>query len=84
MILNFLDKIDFSRISELLLYDTRSPLLFNTGLFLILFVFFLGVYRAMRSRSRLRMIFVIAFSLYFYYKSSSWCCFILLCVCISD
>lgn len=84
MILNFLDNIDFSRISDLLLYDSRSPLLFNTGLFLILFVFFLGVYRAMRSRSRLRMIFVIAFSLYFYYKSSSWCCFILLGVCISD
>ena len=84
MILNFLDKIDFSRISDLLLYDSRSPLLFNTGLFLILFVFFLGVYRAMRSRSRLRMIFVIAFSLYFYYKSSAECCFILLGVCLSD
>ena len=72
------------RLREIMQYDAGSPLLFNTGLFLILFTVFLCVYRAMRGHSRLRMVFVILFSLYFYYKSSAWCCFILLGICISD
>lgn len=78
------DNSFFSRLHDTLLYDAGSPLLFNTGLFLILFVLFLCVYRAMRGHSRLRMVFVILFSLYFYYKSSAWCCFILLGICVSD
>lgn len=79
-----LNDIDFSRLGDLLLYDAKSPLLFNTGLFLVLFVLFLCIYRMMRSHSRLRMVFVILFSLYFYYKSSAWCCLILLGVCLFD
>lgn len=73
-----------NRTWELLKYDPQSPLLFNTGLFLILFVFFLLLYRLLRGHDRLRMIFVILFSLYFYYKSSAEYCFILLGVCVSD
>lgn len=76
--------INFERLRSLLLYDADSPLLFNTGLFLVLFILFMAIYRAMRGHSRLRMIFVILFSLYFYYKSSAWCCFILLGICLSD
>ena len=83
-VVDFLHHLDFSKLSGLLLYDAKSPLLFNTGLFLALFVLFLCIYRAMRGHGRLRMIFVILFSLYFYYKSSAWCCFILLGICISD
>lgn len=73
-----------NRTRDLLKYDPQSPLLFNTGLFLILFVFFLLLYRLLRGHDRLRMIFVILFSLYFYYKSSAEYCFILLGVCVSD
>lgn len=76
--------IDISRLPEILSYDVSSPLLFNSGLFLVLFILFLLVYHALRRHSRLRMIFVIAFSLYFYYKSSGWCTLILAGVCISD
>lgn len=68
----------------MLLYDAHQPLLFNTGLFLLLFAAFLCVYRLLRHHATLKKLFIIAFSLYFYYKSSAECCFILLGVCVSD
>lgn len=71
-------------IKKLLLYDPESPLLFNTGLFLVLFVLFLAGYSLLARFQRTKMVFVILFSLYFYYKSSAECCFILLGVCVSD
>ena len=82
--MNIFDYINVESLKNLLLYDPRQPLLFNTGLFLILFVLFLCVYRALRFHNVLKKIFVIAFSVYFYYKSSAECCFILLGVCLSD
>lgn len=75
---------DISLLSDLLAYQKESPLLFNTGLFLLLFVGFLMIYQAMRKWHAAKMIFVILFSLYFYYKSSAEYCFILLGVCVSD
>lgn len=71
-------------IKNQLLYDPTSPLLFNTGLFLVLFLFFLLGYSLLQRMPRTKMVFVILFSLYFYYKSSAECCFILLGVCVSD
>lgn len=76
--------INIDSLKSILLYDPARPLLFNTGLFLILFVLFLCVYRILRYTNTLRKLFVIAFSLYFYYKSSAESCFILLGVCLSD
>lgn len=69
---------------DILAYDKANPLLFNTGLFLILFAIFIGIYQACRRWPRVKMAFVILFSLYFYYKSSAECCFILMGVCVSD
>jgi len=69
---------------DILAYDKANPLLFNTGLFLMLFTAFIAVYQACRRWPRAKMVFVILFSLYFYYKSSAECCFILLGVCVSD
>lgn len=69
---------------DIFAYDPASPLLFNTGLFLLLFVAFLGVYHMLRRWHWVKLIAVILFSLYFYYKSSAECCFILLGVCVSD
>ena len=58
------------KISALFLYDPASPLLFSSGLFWVLFLLFLPLY-ALLKRSRIQMtLFVVAFSLYFYYKSS--------------
>lgn len=72
------------RLSDLLAYQPDSPMLFNTGLFMVLFILFIIAYQAIRQHTRLKMLFVIAFSLYFYYKSSHWCVFILAGVCLSD
>lgn len=77
-------EIDTRLLTDLLKYDQSNPLLFNTGLFLLLFVGFLLIYQMMSRMRTAKMIFVILFSLYFYYKSSAECCFILLGVCVSD
>lgn len=77
-------EIDTQLLTDLLKYDQANPLLFNTGLFMLLFVGFLLIYQLMRRMRTLKMIFVILFSLYFYYKSSAEYCFILLGVCVSD
>ncbi|MDE6263569.1 MAG: MBOAT family protein [Paramuribaculum sp.] len=82
--INLWSQFDTDKIVQVLKYDMSNPLLFNTGLFLLLFVGFLIVYRILRKCKWLKLIFVILFSLYFYYKSSAEYCFILLGVCISD
>ncbi len=51
-------------------YDPKAPMLFSSGLFWLLFLLFLPIYSMLKG-SRAKMIFfVVAFSLYFYYKSS--------------
>lgn len=79
-----LGEIEIEKLRSVLLFDADNPLLFNTGLFLILFLAFIGIYQLLRKWQTAKMIFVIAFSLYFYYKSSAEYCFILLGVCVSD
>ena len=76
--------IDIELLHRVLTYDRMHPLLFNTGLFMLLFVAFLLVYQAMRRWPVAKMLFVILFSLYFYYKNTAEYCFILLGVCVSD
>ncbi|MDE5720382.1 MAG: MBOAT family protein, partial [Paramuribaculum sp.] len=76
--------VDPQRLADVLQYDAVNPLLFNTGLFMLLFAAFIGVYALLSRFKYLKMVFVILFSLYFYYKSSAECCFILLGVCVSD
>ena len=51
-------------------FDEKAPLLFNTGLFLGLFLVFYFWYILLRKANTVRMLYVIAFSLFFYYKSS--------------
>lgn len=79
-----LSNIDLAKLKSIFLYQAGNPLLFNTGLFLFLFLGFLFVYNYLSKTRYPKMIFVILFSLYFYYKSSAECCFILLGVCLSD
>ena len=59
-----------SRLPALLSYDATSPLIFSSGLFLFLFAAFLLFYNALRNTTLPRIIYVVLFSLYFYYKSS--------------
>ncbi|MTH17146.1 MBOAT family O-acyltransferase [Flavobacterium sp. LC2016-01] len=51
-------------------YNPDEKLLFNTGLFLGLFLVFYFVYAFLRKTFYLRLTYVILFSLFFYYKSS--------------
>ena len=74
----------FDRLLHLLAYDPANPMLFNSGLFLVLFTLFLLIYQCVKGHRRIKMLLVIAFSLFFYYKSSSWCVFILCGVCVTD
>ncbi len=76
--------INTDKLMSILKYEEGNPLLFNSGLFLLLFCGFILIYQLMRKYRVAKMVFVILFSLYFYYKSSAEYCFILLGVCISD
>ena len=60
----------WDKVQALLAYDASSPLIFSSGLFLFLFAGFLLIYSAFRRAPTARIVYVIAFSLYFYYKSS--------------
>lgn len=53
-----------------LLYDPEAPLLFNSGLFLVLFLGFYGLYILTEKQLNFRVAYVTLFSLFFYYKSS--------------
>ena len=60
----------WANILEKLAYDPQSPMIFSSGTFWALFLIFMPIY-ALLKRSRMKMIvYVVAFSLYFYYKSS--------------
>ena len=71
-IYSFFENYDFSfeRLQALLAYQPQEPMLFSSGLFLILFVLFLPLYYLLRKTKTARIIYVVLFSLFFYYKSS--------------
>lgn len=71
----------FSNLMELLSYDATAPMIFSSGLFWFLFILFMPIYAALKNRCWQMLVFVVAFSLYFYYKSSGL--FFLLLVCTS-
>lgn len=58
------------QIQSYLIYEPEAPLIFNTGLFLVLFVIFYAFYIGTQQHKTFRVIYVLAFSLFFYYKSS--------------
>src|SRR5271170_4800376 len=51
-------------------HDPKSPLLFNSGAFFLLFTVFIAVHAALRGRNRARLAWLLAFSLYYYYRSN--------------
>ena len=61
---------------SILEYSPTSPLLFNTGLFIFFFLTFIAGYTLLSGRrtTPLRLLYVTAFSYYFYYKNAgAWC-----------
>ncbi len=74
----------WQRVVSLLEYDPASPLTLTTGFFLFAFLIFGVGYLAVRRRVTLRNVYVVLFSLYFYYKLSGLYVLLLLAVALSD
>lgn len=62
--------IDPTLLLKQFIYDPTSPMIFSSGIFLWLFLGFSFIYMLLSRRDTLRILFVTAFSYYFYYKSS--------------
>ena len=60
----------FNYILEQLTYKENQPMIFNTGLFFVMFVIFYAVYIGTQHLKTFRVIYVLAFSWFFYYKCS--------------
>ncbi len=71
-------------ILELLTYDPKSPMIFSSGLFWGLFLVFMPLYALIKSRRTQMTVFVILFSLFFYYKSSGIFFILLICTSLVD
>lgn len=76
--------IDPTRLRDVFVYDPQAPLIFSSGLFLWLFAAFALVYVLLQRRMTARLLFVTAFSYYFYYKSSGIYFLLLATVTVSD
>ncbi len=59
-----------TEVYALFAHDPRSPLLFNSGTFFLLFTVFVAVHALLRGRNRARIGWLLAFSLYYYYRSN--------------
>ena len=63
--------MDFlENLASLFVYNPDEPLIFSSGSFLVLFLAFIIIYAGIKERKVLTSVFVVAFSLFFYYKSS--------------
>ena len=74
----------FDNVGRMLAYEADHPMLFSSGLFWVLFLIFLPVYALLRSRRLQMVVYVFAFSLYFYYKSSAWYFMLLIITSVLD
>lgn len=77
---NYIDKA----LEVVLMYDPSSPLLFSSGLFLFMFAGFMLFYSMLNRATMARIIYVLLFSLFFYYKTSGIYVLLLVGVSISD
>lgn len=62
--------IDLQKLVGQFVYQPDQPMIFNSGFFLFLFTGFLFIYYLLSDTDKPKLIFVILFSFYFYYKSS--------------
>lgn len=74
----------FTNIGRYLVYDPEAPMLFSSGTFWALFIVFMPLYGLLRSRVLQMSAFVVAFSLFFYYKCSGWFALLLVSTSLVD
>ena len=60
----------YENIADCLSYDSGQPMLFSSGTFWALFLLFVPLYSLLKRNFWQMVVFVVAFDLYFYYKSS--------------
>ena len=67
----FVDNFSFTteQVRQWFIYDPNHPLLFNSSLFLGLFLVFYLVYIITKKHAHFRTVYVTLFSLFFYYKA---------------
>ena len=71
-ILNYFNNFSVAQIQNWLIFNPKEPILFNTGLFLGLFLIFYPIYilTTKAKTTVFRNLYVFLFSVFFYYKSS--------------
>ncbi len=72
------------RLSQLFVYDPTRPMLFNSGTFMMLFVVFMIIYTLIYKKRLVFSLYIVAFSLFFYYKSSGIYFLLLVLTTITD
>jgi len=75
---------DFRSFIEFWQYNPESPLLFTSKGFLLLFAAFLLIYNLLKKNFNARIIYVTAFSVYFYYLTSGFYFWLLIFMSITD
>jgi alginate O-acetyltransferase complex protein AlgI len=65
-------------------YHEDAPMIFNTGEFFFCFIIFLSVYALLYRHTTSRLLYVLGFSLFFYYKSSGWYLLVLMATIFAD
>ncbi len=60
----------FARFLRTFSYSEAEPMLFNSGAFLVFFTIFISIYALIYKDRWVRVVYIILFSLFFYYKSS--------------
>lgn len=79
-----INNIDLHKVLELFTYNPKAPLIFTSGFFLFIFCLFLAFYIMLRKKLTARIIYVVLFSLFFYYKTSGLYFLLLIFVSVSD
>ena len=74
-----------TNISSYFAFDPQNPMIFNSGFFMVIFTLFLLVYTLIYQRGKfMTSLWVVTFSLFFYYKSSGIFFLLILLTSVSD
>ncbi|HWB63091.1 MAG TPA: MBOAT family O-acyltransferase, partial [Chitinophagales bacterium] len=76
--------IDFHKLLQQFAYNPKEPLLFSSGFFLFLFMGFISIFYLLHKKHNVKLLYVVLFSLYFYYKSSGIYFFLLILSTVVD